>query len=417
MATALLILAAASSPAGDALIQGQMEVLAVLLGGLALLFLAQGHRRAGKIFKVVPLLVFAYFVPTILSNAGVIPTASPLYEFVIQWLLPASLFLLILPVDLPAVAGLGRPALIMFFTATASVIVGGPVAYWLLKGLVPPSLADEAWKGLSAMAGSWIGGSANFVAIGASVGAKSSTLAMFVVIDVAIANVWMAILLFFAGRENAMDQKLGADRTAIDHLRQRIETFQAEVARPATVTDLMLLIALALGVTAIGHGLAQVLTPWTSRHLPLLANVISSFTWVVTIVTTLALALSFTPLRRLEGAGASKLGSVLLYLLVACIGAQAEFHRVLEAPGLLAIGALWMVIHVAILFLVRRAIRAPIFFAAVGSQANIGGAASAPLVAAAFHPTLAPIGVLLAVVGYALGTYGGLLCAWILAMI
>ena len=386
-----------------------MAVLAVLVAVLAGLFSLNTTAAGTRVFKVVPLLVFAYFVPTALSNTGIIPVASDftLYAFVKTWLLPASLVLLVLSVDVPAILGLGRSAVALFLAATISIVIGGPLALWILGGLIPAEMGDQAWKGLAALCGSWIGGGANFTAIGESVGATDSTLSLMVVIDVAVANVWMAFLLGFAGREKAMDEKLGADRTAIDRVRKKIEAFQAEVSRPTNLPDLLSMLALAFGATALSR--------WLAPQLPQ-SDIVSEFTWVIILVTTIAMGLSFTRLRRLEGAGASRVGSVFLYLLVATIGAKAEFRKVFEPEnvGLLAVGALWMCFHIVILLSVRRLLRAPIFFAAVGSQANVGGAASAPIVASAFHPALAPVGVMLAVAGYVLGIYAGLLCAWLL---
>lgn len=386
-----------------------MAVLAVLVAVLAGLFSLNTTAAGTRVFKVVPLLVFAYFVPTALSNTGIIPVASDftLYAFVKTWLLPASLVLLVLSVDVPAIIGLGRSAVALFLAATISIVIGGPLALWILGGLIPAEMGDQAWKGLAALCGSWIGGGANFTAIGESVGATDSTLSLMVVIDVAVANVWMAFLLGFAGREKAMDEKLGADRTAIDRVRKKIEAFQAEVSRPTNLPDLLSMLALAFGATALSR--------WLAPQLPQ-SDIVSEFTWVIILVTTIAMGLSFTRLRRLEGAGASRVGSVFLYLLVATIGAKAEFRKVFEPEnvGLLAVGALWMCFHIVILLSVRRLLRAPIFFAAVGSQANVGGAASAPIVASAFHPALAPVGVMLAVAGYVLGIYAGLLCAWLL---
>jgi uncharacterized membrane protein len=373
------------------------------------LFVVAAHVRFGRIFKFVPLLVFAYFVPTLLSNTGVIPLESALYTFIRSWLLPASLVLLVLCADIPSILRLGRPALILFLAGTASVVLGGPIAYLALGWLVPAELGDEAWRGLAALSGSWIGGGANFVAVGESVGASNSTIAMMVVVDVAVANVWMAVLLYFSGRADAMDARLGADRRAIDAVQRAVAQFQDEVARPTNLKDLLVILVLAFGTTAAATALAS--------QLPDIGTVINGFTWVVLLVTTVALALSFTPLRRLEGAGASSIGTVFLYLLIASIGAQAQFSEVVKAPGLVAVGALWIAIHALVILVVRRLLRAPIFFAAVGSQANIGGAASAPIVAAAFHPALAPVGVLLAVGGYVLGTYGGLLCAVLLQFV
>lgn len=391
------------------MIESPIGVLGVLLGLLALLFGLAAHARYGRVFKIVPLLVFAYFVPTVLSNTGVIPLESPLYGFIRSWLLPASLVLLVLSADIPSILRLGRPALILFLTATVSVVVGGPIAYLALGWLVPPELGDEAWKGLAALSGSWIGGGANFIAVGESVGASESTIAMMVVVDVAVANVWMAVLLFFSGRAEAMDARIGADRSAIDAVQRAMQQFQNAVARPTNLKDLLAIAFIAFGTTAAATALAA--------RLPDIGTIVNGFTWVVLIVTTVALALSFTPLRSLEGAGASSIGSVFLYLLIASIGAQAQFSEVVKAPGLVAVGALWISFHALVILVVRRLLRAPIFFAAVGSQANIGGAASAPIVAAAFHPALAPVGVLLAVGGYVLGTYGGLLCALLLQLV
>jgi uncharacterized membrane protein len=402
-------------PEGDgaatALLTGPMEVLAVLLGVLALLFTLNQHERTRGMFRVVPLLVFCYFVPTALSNTGLIPVEDgfALYKFTKDWLLPASLVLLVLSVDVKAILRLGGTAVGMFLLATVSIVLGGPLALWLLGGLVPAELGEEAWKGLAALAGSWIGGGANFVAIGETVGAKADTLSLMVVVDVAVANVWTALLLLFAGREEKMDSKIGADRSKIEEVRDTVAAFQAKVARPTSLPDLLVIVAIAFGTTAAARGLGALLPA---------GEVMNPFIWTVILATTVALALSFTPVRRYEGAGASALGSVFLYLLVATIGAKAQFAKIFDPDnfGLLAIAALWMFVHIGLMLLARRLFRAPIFFLAVGSQANIGGAASAPVVASAFHPALAPVGVLLAVAGYLLGVYAGVVVIFLMQL-
>lgn len=391
------------------MIEHPAGVLSVLLAVLAGLFAFAGHPWGQRFFRIVPLLVFAYFVPTVLSNLGVIPLRSPLYEFIQQWMLPAALILLTMSVDIPAILRLGPSVLILFLAATATVVLGGPLAYLVLGGLVPAELHDQAWKGLAALSGSWIGGGANFLAVGKSVGADDSTLGMIVVVDVALANLWMAALLFFAGREKEMDERIGADRSSLETLRAKIEKFQKEVAVYPNPTDYFAIALLAVAGTTLAAALAP--------GLPTLGDVLGPFAWTVILATAFAIGVSCTPLRRLEGAGASKIGSVLLYLLVASIGAKAEFARVFDVPALFLIAAVWLVIHAGTLLLLRRWLRAPVFYMAVGSQANIGGAASAPIVAGAFHPALAPVGVILAIAGYVLGTYGGLLCAVLLRFV
>jgi uncharacterized membrane protein len=392
-----------------------MPVLAVLLTVLAALFVANRSAPGRKVFRIIPLLVFAYFVPTILSNSGVIPKSEgfELYGFIKAWLLPASLILLTLSVDIPGILRLGPKALALFLVATVGIVLGGPLAYLLLGGFLPAELGDQAWRGLAALSGSWIGGGANFIAVGTNFGADENTISAMVVVDVAVANVWMAILLGFAGREKAMDEKIGADRSAVDALREKMAAFQAEIAKPTTLPDLLSLGAIAFGVTAVSRAAAYGIegTGWSG--LPQ-TEMLSSFAWMVILATTAGVGLSYTRLRHLEGVGASAVGSVMLYLLVASIGAKADFGEIWERKLLLAIGAVWMVFHASTLMLARRVLKAPIFFAAVGSQANVGGAASAPVVAAAFHPSLAPVGVLLGVGGYVLGTYAGLLCGVLL---
>lgn len=400
----------------EPLVHEPMMVLAVLLGVLASLFWAARQPALQRLFSVVPVLVFCYFVPTALSNTGVIPLASPLYDFVRDWLLPSSLILLTVALDLPAIARLGRLALYMFLGGTFSVVLGGVLAYAALGWLVPAEAHDQAWRGLAALCGSWIGGGANFTAVGTAAGASAATLGTFTVFDVGLASAWMAVVLGFAGREQAMDASLGADRRAIDDVRRRVEAYRAAHARPTTVGALLGIAAVGLGGTAI-CALASTALPVVS--LPRVGEVVNTFTWLVLLASAVGVAASFTPLRSLEGLGASQVGSTFLYLLVASIGARASFTRVLQPEnlGLLAIVVLWMGFHVAFMLQLRRWLRAPIFFLGVGSFANIGGAASAPVVAGAFHPALAPVGVLLSILGYVLGTVCGLLAMVLLKLV
>ena len=400
----------------EPLVRDPMMVLAVLLGVLASLFWAARQPALQKLFRFVPVLVFCYFVPTALSNTGVIPLTSPLYNFIRDWLLPASLILLTIALDLPAIARLGRLAILLFLGGTASILVGGVLAYAALGWLVPAEAHDQAWRGLAALCGSWIGGGANYTAVGTAAEASAATLGTFTVFDVAVASVWMAVVLGFAGREKQMDAKLGADRRAIDEVRARVEKFQAENARPTNFGALLGIAAVGLGGTAL-CALASTALPVVS--LPRVGEVVNAFTWLVLLASVIGIGISFTPLRKLEGLGASQVGSVFLYLLVASIGAKASFTKVLQPEnlGLLAIVAAWMAFHAGFMLLLRRWLRAPVFFLGVGSYANIGGAASAPVVAGAFHPALAPVGVLLAILGYVLGTVCGLLSMVLLKLV
>ncbi|MFK5956666.1 MAG: DUF819 family protein [Planctomycetota bacterium] len=402
-----------------ALLSDPMQVLAVLLGFLALLFWMNAHAKFGAMFRVVPLLVFAYFVPTLFSNTGLIPLDSSLYDFVKSYLLPASLLLLTLSVDIKGIIKLGRNAVVMFLGATVTIVLAGPMALFLCQGLIPEENLDQAWRGLSALAGSWIGGGANMIALQAHAGANADIMGAIIVVDVAVANIWMAVLLWFAGREKKADAAIGADRTSLDEVRNRVADYEASVSKPTDLGSLLMICALGLGGTVLARAMGADLDIWVGEHLPGLGHYITGFTWIVLLVSLFGLLLSFTPMRKLEGVGASKVGSVFLYLLVATIGAKAEFSKVLQPEnlGLVVVGAVWMLLHALMMLGLRRYLKAPIFFLAVGSKANIGGAASAPVVASAFHPALAPVGALLAIAGYLLGTVAAIVCSWMLELV
>ena len=246
-----------------------------------------------------------------------------------------------------------------------------------------------------------------------------SLFSVMITVDVLVANVWLAVLLFVASRAKQIDAANGADTRAIGHLQQKIEQYQAENSRIPTIEDIMLIVAVAFGVTGLAHALADVIAPWIGQVAPHLADysLTSGFFWLVVIATTVGLLLSLTPARKLEGAGASKVGTAFLYILVATIGMQMDVTAIFSNKLMFLVGIIWMLVHAILLLVVARAIKAPMFYLAVGSQANVGGAASAPVVAAAFHPSLAPVGVLLAVLGYGLGTYGAYICGLILQQV
>lgn len=386
------------------LISDPAGLLAVLFSVLAIIFWAQSHRVGGRLFKVVPSVVFCYFVPTALSGFGVIPNESPMYEWVKQFILPASLVLLTLSLDVPAIMRLGPKALIVMLAGTLGIMLGGPIALAIWQHWLP----DDAWRRMSYLAGSWIGGGANAVALQKTFGVSDAAISPIIVVDVAVANMWTGVLLYWAGRSDRVDRWLKADASAIRILEGEIQDFQNSVTRPASLRDLLYVVAIGFGFAYLGHAVGK----WIMglEFFARLGDYLNAFAWKVIIAIIAGVTLSFTRMRKLEGAGASKIGSLMLYLLIACIGAGADFRRLTESGAFLGLGLTWILIHIGCVLLVGKLIRAPFFFIAVGSQANIGGAASAPIVAGAFNPLLAPVGVLLAILGYVLGTYGGLVC-------
>lgn len=400
----------------DAVVLGLM---AVILG--AVFYTSHSDNRFFKAFYTyVPALLLCYFIPSLFNSFGVIDgEGSSLYKMASRYLLPASLVLLTLSVDFKAILGLGPKALIMFLTGTAGIVIGGPLALLAMGYMFPQELGGDVWRGMTTIAGSWIGGGANQAAMKEVFEVDGSIFSVMITVDVLVANVWMAVLLFIASRSEYFDRKNGADTSGIVHLRKKIEKYEAENARIPTLTDIMLIVAVAFGVTGLSHFLADIIAPWIERVAPQLAiySLTSSFFWLVVIATTLGLIMSATRVRNLEAAGASKVGSAFLYILVATIGMHMDVTAILDYPLMFLVGIVWMAVHAGLLLLVAKLIKAPMFYMAVGSQANVGGAASAPVVAAAFHPSLAPVGVLLAVLGYGLGTYGAYICGLILQQV
>jgi uncharacterized membrane protein len=399
-------------PETQALITDDAVVFGLLAATLGAVFWTarSAHPFWRGVYKYVPALLVCYFVPALYNTFGLIDgEQSRLYFVSSRYLLPATLVLLTLAIDMPAIIRLGPRALALFFTGTIGVVIGGPLALMIVGAASPETVGGETWRGLTAVAGSWIGGGANQAAMKDVFNIPNDLFGTMVAVDVLIAYVWMAVLLWMAANQRRLDAARRADTTAIDALRAQVERFERDNARIPSLTDLMLIVGIGFGLTGLSHLAGVPLAAWIERTAPHLEiySLTSSFFWIVVLATTFGLLASFTPARKLEGAGASKVGQVLLYVLVATIGMQMNIRAVLTNPGLFVVGAVWMSIHATLLLAVAKLLRAPTFFLAVGSMANIGGAASAPVVASAFHPSLAPVGVLLAVLGYALGTYGG----------
>lgn len=398
--------------ASTALITDDAVVLGLLAVTLGAVFWT-ASRPSGfwkKFYNIVPALLVCYLVPALYNSFGLIDgAASGLYPMARDYLLPSALVLFCVAMDIGAILRLGPKAVIMFLTGTVGVVIGAWVSFWAMGLIHPETVAGETWRGMTTVAGSWIGGGANQAAMKEVFEVEPTLFGQFIAIDVIVANLWLAVLLFLAPRADAFDRWVNADTSAIESLKQQIASYQAEHARIPSMADFMLIFAIALGITGLSHFLAAPLVEWV-RSLPLEwrlqdYSLDSRFFWIVVFATTFGVLLSFTRARQLEGAGASTIGSVFLYVLIATIGMQMDLKSLADRPTLLALGVIWIAVHAVLLIGVAKLIRAPLFFLAVGSQANIGGAASAPVVASAFHPSLAPVGVLLAVVGYALGTY------------
>lgn len=411
-------------------------VFGLLMLILAIIFYSSGLKSFQGFYKYVPALLLCYLVPAALNSLNIISKdVSGIYDVAKLYLLPASIVLLCMSIDLKAISRLGSKALIMFFTSTLGIIIGGPLALWLV-GSWSPSIFDvpegqELWRGFSTVAGSWIGGGANQTAMKEIAQANDTLFGQMAIVDVVIANIFMSVLLLGIGYRNQINKFFKADNTSIIELEKKMENFQSSIQKIPSFRDLIILLGVGFSIVGLAHIISDYISPllteWyeakmkadPNSWIQYLSSITGGFFWLIILVTIGGVMLSFTKFKKYEGVGASKIGSIFLYVLVASIGMKMDIGEMIENwkefKYIILVGAFWMLFHIIILFIVAKLIRAPFFFLAVGSQANVGGAASAPVVAGAFNPALAPVGVLLAVLGYVVGTVGALACMSMMA--
>ena len=393
-----------------------MAIFAFCAGICAVVFWTATQPWAAKFFSIIPSIIFIYYLPTFASTFGILPTSSPVYDWMRDYLLPFSLLILMITADIPTIMKIGPKALLMMLAGTLGIVIGGPLVYLLFASYLPP----DAWKGMAALSGSWIGGGANFAAIKESVGAPDSIIGPIIIVDTAVGYTWTGILLFLANYQRIIDRWNGASSGELEDINLRLREFEKSDIKPITMSEASIIIAVgfigAYVCRKLGYGLYDLSNPFLSEKVPQIAAIFGGFTWMIILITTVGILLSFTRLRDVEKSGASKIGYLALFLFLTSIGAKADLRGILEAPVLILVGTLWILLHIGLMFLVARLIKAPMFLVAIGSQANIGGAASAPIVAAAYYESMAPVGLLMGVLGYLLGNYAALVCAFLLKL-
>jgi uncharacterized membrane protein len=400
------------------MISDPLGIIAVLLVIEGLALYAAAMPRLRWLFKFVPFMFWVYFLPMLANTAGLFEAqhnsagkvVTPVQDAIVTYCLPACLVLLLINVDMRAILRLGAAALAVMAAGALGVMVGGPVVLLIFGHWLPPDM----WKGIGALSGSWIGGSANMIAVGAGVKMSSSMYNMMVVVDTIVAYLWMAVLILLAGRQERFDRWNRSRMDMLDELRRRAAAAGPGASHPITLRHIVLMFSIAAAGCAVAIR-ASVEMP--KMEGTIMEGMISATTWAIILASTIGLALSMTPVRRLERFGASTVGYGLLYLVLAAIGSRANLGSLAAAPVMVLAGLVWVIIHGLFLLAAGRLLRAPLALLATASQANIGGPASAPVVAEVYQPGLAPVGLLLAVLGGIVGTYLGLCCAALCRMV
>ncbi|NQV85677.1 MAG: DUF819 family protein [Woeseiaceae bacterium] len=384
------------------LISSPIGVLAVLCIVAAFFFLIAEVTKA-KLFSYIPPLLFIYATPVFLSNltvAGhnVIPNQSIIYTGLSQYALPVFIVLMLIKVNVPAVIKVMGKGVLVMLMGTVGVVVGGVVAYAIVHRWLP----DDSWKGFGTLAGSWIGGTANMLATKEMLGASDAQLGLAVVADNIVYIVWLPLLLMSRNYADGFNRwaRVPADRLA---LMDAAADLHVEDDLAPRMQQYLYLAAVVFAVAAIGNGLAPVLAGWIADTIPAIANVFSETTTRILLVTTMALILSATPVSQLPNSTA--IGTALVYVFVAGMGARAEVAGLADAPAFVLGAFIWIFIHGLFMLAGAWIFRVDIHSVAIASAANIGAAASAPIVAAHHRPNLVPASILLALLGYAMGNY------------
>lgn len=356
-----------------------------------------------KWFKFLPSMFWIYFLPMLANTAGILPAESTLYTEITRWVLPAALIVLLLSADIRGILCLGPTALGMMAAGVAGIVLGAPIVTLLYRSWLPP----EAWKGIGALSASWIGGSANMIAVREAIGTPDSVFLPTVIVDTIIPYFWMGLLIAASAYQASFDRWNKSNLRLLDDLTARTATNHTK--HKWTTPGVCLIAVLAIGGSFVAVRIGV--------FLPTVKNGFGATAWVVILATLLGVILSFTPARKLESRGSNIIGFAMLYFVLASIGAKTNLSHIRSVPILLAAGATWIVIHATFLLIAARLLRAPLALAASASQASIGGPASAPVVAGIYRPELAPVGLLLAVLGNILGTFLGLcasqMCQWV----
>lgn len=379
------------------MIKNPWAIVTVLLSIECLVLWTSSRPKFKKWFDVVPSLFWIYFLPMLASTFGIIDPKSPVYSQITNNLLPASLFLLLVSVDVRSIFRLGKPALIMFFAGSAAFVFSAPLVFFIFKGWVGP----QFWSGFGALCGSWTGGSANMIAVKEALGTPDAVFTPMVVVDTVVPYAWMAILVASVASQPMFDRWNRSDRRILDQLSRK---GKGQVAGQ-TVSWNFGITWLIIGIAFI----ASLSTQWLARFLPVIKDVVSPFAWTVILVSLLSIGFSLTPMRNLERYGSMKIGYWVLYFVLTSIGAKASLHDIGSTFILILAGIVMVAIHAAVMIGVGRLIRAPMFLIAAASQANIGGVASASIVAEIYQPGFASVGLLLAILGNIVGTYLGIL--------
>ena len=379
------------------MVQEPLYLILILLGVVSL---AQWwHKRFGHswMMRLLPTPIFCYVPPTLLTTLGILPNQSAVYDWISQYVLPACLILILMTTDIKGLKKIGRLAFLAIAGSTVTVLAAGIATFFLFRN----QIGVESWKAIATLSASWVGGTANELALKQATGLSDALFGPLFIADITIVYVWMTFLMILSGYQKKIDRLLGTDPKQMEAILGKAPKGSAVSPQKISTRSLVLLLIARFGLGSI--------STWIGSQIPKMGMALPQSTWIILTVTTTGLMMAFTRFGRKEEKNATRVGYFLFYLVLASTGAKAHLLAILKAPLFLAVCFVWMVLHGGLLFLFGRLTRMPSALLATASQANLGGVVSAPIVASTYEPKMATVAVLLALFSYAVGNYTGIL--------
>ena len=365
-------------------------------------------KTKAKFFNVLPPVVLIYLITMLMCTVNLwdMKATKPAYTVLKNNLLYAMIFLFLLRCDIRKVLKLGPRMLIGFFSATLTIMIGFVISYAIFHSYMDPG----SWKALGALCGSWIGGSGNMIAIQAALDVKEGAMAYALVVDSIDYSIWVMFLLWAVSLAPKFNAWTGADTTLLDEVSKRLEEADAANKESISFASLIFLLGLGLLVSALGQDVGEMIHGTFKTALPM----IDKATWIVLLVTVLGLMGAVTPLAKMKGG--PELSNLMLYSVIALLASRASLLELKDAPLWIVAGFVILGIHGTLFLAIAKFAKLDMFTCGVASLANIGGTASAPILAGTYSGSLVPVGILMALIGYAVGTPLGLVCAHIMSM-
>ncbi len=385
----------------SALIQEPIYIAVILLAVVVIAHKWSIRFKNSPIMRIIPTPVWCFVPPTLMTTLGILPAKSELYDWISAFVLPACLILLLMTTDLKSLKKIGRYAGIAMLGSSAAVFIGGIIVFFLFKNWLGP----ESGNAIATLMSSWIGGTANELAVKEATGLSDHLFAPLFISDITMVYIWMTLLMLISGSQQKIDKMMNSDRKQLEKI------LNEDRRRKVTQKKFTLESLAQLLVVGFGGGLA---CAWAAKNVPDIGIAINQSTWIIILVTTAGLALSLTRFSEVQERNANKIGYFFFYFVLASTGAKANLLAVAAAPLFLFIAFVWMIIQGVLFFLYARTLRIPLGLFATASQANLGGVVSAPIVASTYHAKLIPVGLILAILGNALGNYIGILTSQLL---